>query len=99
MRSGPYAALGSDPAKIAGVVVPRGTLRRVLRLAKPYRARIAGFLTTIVLGALLALVPPLLFRQIIDDVLPTKDRSGLNVLAALVVVVALFLAALSFLVR
>src|SRR5262245_30451945 len=96
MRSGPYAALGSDPTKIAGIELPRGTMRRVLQLARPYRARIAGFLATIILGALLALLPPLLFRQIIDDVLPSKDRSQLNVLAVAVVGVALASAVLSF---
>ena len=55
------------------------------RFARPYRTLIAGFLATIVASALISLVPPLLFRQILDDAIPDEDRGLLHVLAALVV--------------
>jgi ATP-binding cassette subfamily B protein len=50
---------------------------------------LTGFLATIVLAAVLAVVPPFLFREIIDDALaPPADRSQLNLLASLVVAAA-----------
>ena len=67
----------------------RAVLRRVWRFARPYRRLIAGFLAIIVASALISLVPPLLFRQILDDAIPNQDRGLLHVLAALVVAAAL----------
>jgi ATP-binding cassette subfamily B protein len=95
MRMGPYHMLGSDPADIAGATIGRSVVRRVWAFARPYRMLIAGFLTTIVLAALINLVPPLLFRSIIDTAIPDKNRGLLNVLAALVVGAAMAEALLS----
>ena len=47
------------------------------------------FLATIVASALLALVPPLLFRAILDDAIPSDDRGRVTFLAALTVLAAL----------
>ena len=80
--------IGSDPVAVAGVKLSRTVLRRVWRFAGPYRPFIAGFLAVIVLSSLLSLVPPLLFREILDDAIPDADRRLLNVLAALVVAAA-----------
>ena len=96
MRMGPHMAMGSDPSAIAGATVRRGVLRRVMALARPYRTLLAGFLASIVLAALLALAPPLLFRSIIDDAIPDGDRAMLNLLAGLVVVAAVGDAVLAF---
>ena len=51
-------ALGSDPTAIAGARVQKGLVRRVWRFARAYRPMLVGFLATIVLAALLDLVPP-----------------------------------------
>jgi ATP-binding cassette subfamily B protein len=96
MRMGPHMAMGSDPSAIAGATVRRGVVRRVVALARPYRTMLVGFLVTIVLAALLALAPPLLFRSIIDDAIPEGDRAMLNLLAGLVVVAAVGDAVLAF---
>ena len=58
---------------------------RVWRFAKPYRGMVVGFLVTVVIEALLGLVPPLLFGRIIDDVIPNQDKGLLAVFAALIV--------------
>ena len=55
---------------------------RVWRFAKPYRGMVVGFLVTVVIEALLGLVPPLLFGRIIDDVIPNQDKGLLAVFAA-----------------
>ncbi len=44
-----------------------------------------GFLLAIVAGSLLALVPPLVFRSIIDNTLPDGDSAGLAMQAGFVV--------------
>jgi len=56
-------------------------LRRVGSYAAPYRGRILVMLGTIVAITLLALVPPLLFRDLIDHALPSHDAVRLNWLA------------------
>jgi len=96
MRMGPHLAMGSDPEAVRGASITPGVVRRVGRLARPYRPMLAGFLATIVAAAVIALAPPLLFRRIIDDAIPSGDRAGLHLLATLVVVAAVADAALAF---
>ena len=84
MRMPPHMALGADPHAIKGATVSKGIVRRVLVFARPYRLLLVGFLITIVLEALIALVPVLLFKQIID-IIPTGDRDRVTLLAGLVV--------------
>ena len=79
--------------------IDRRLARRVAAYARPQRRRLVGFVTTIVLGALLGLAPPFLFKAIIDDALPAKDRRQLTVLSLLVVVAAIASAGLSLLER
>ena len=85
----PHMALGSDREAIAGRHFDRGILRRAWRFARPYRRMIAGFLATIIVDALIALAPPLLFKAIIDDAIPQKNGSLVTWLAACTVFVAL----------
>ncbi len=96
MRMAPHMAMGSDPSAIEGASVRSGVLRRVVALARPYRSMLIAFLVTIVLAALVALAPPLLFRSIIDDAIPNGDRAQLNLLAGLVVAAAVGDALLAF---
>jgi ATP-binding cassette subfamily B protein len=85
MHMGPHMAMGSDPSAIKGATVSEGVVRRVARLARPYRWMLVGFVAVIVVEAVIALIPPLLFRSIIDTAIPDGNRGLLNVLAALVV--------------
>ncbi len=64
-------------------------LRGLLELLRPYRLRVAGMLTALVLGTAAALAPPLLARQAIDEGI-NKDDSHTLVL----VVIAFLMAAL-----
>jgi ATP-binding cassette subfamily B protein len=56
-------------------------LKRVLRYAWPYRGHMALILVAITITSLLGLVPPLLYRDLIDNVLPNRDYARLNLLA------------------
>src|SRR5918994_83417 len=56
-------------------------LRRVAGYGRPYLGLIGLILLTILVSPVLSLVPPLLFRQLIDVALPQRDFGLLNLLA------------------
>ena len=72
MRTSPMMvmhSMGRDPdAAKAGV--KKGTGRRVFAYTKPYRWMVLGFVSVIIVEAVLMLVPPLFFRRIIDVSIP-----------------------------
>ena len=55
-------------------------LRRVWSYAKPYRFKTIGLLITIFVITGLSLIPPLLYRDLIDNALPNKDVTRLILL-------------------
>lgn len=61
--------------------VSRQLLGRVLDYARPYWRSLALMLAAIAVTALIGLVPPLLYRDLIDNVLPNRDFARLNLLA------------------
>ncbi|HTP01879.1 MAG TPA: ABC transporter ATP-binding protein [Anaerolineales bacterium] len=61
--------------------VTRQLLARVLAYARPYMTQIIGMLVAILLTTGLSLVSPLIFRRMIDTVLPSKDLEQLVLLA------------------
>ena len=88
-----------DPDAVSDVTLDRALVRRVGHFARPYRTQLIGFVLMIAAGAGLALVPPLLFRNIIDDALPSGNTGKLTVLAVIVVVAALLGAVVQLLER
>ncbi len=95
----PHHAIGADPHALGGAQVSRGTVRRVLAFARPYRVLLVGFVVTILIGALLNLVPPLLFGRIIDSAIADSDSRELNILAGFIVAAAFLQALLGFVER
>ncbi len=79
----------NDKSAIEGMVVNKSSLRRVGRFARPYSSAISGFLGSIVVSALVALVPPLMFRSIVDRAIPAGDKKLIIVLTSILVVAAL----------
>jgi ATP-binding cassette subfamily B protein len=61
--------------------VSRALLRRVLTYAWPHRFGVLMVLVTIVAISLLELIPPLLYRDLIDNVLPQGNARRLNLVA------------------
>jgi ATP-binding cassette subfamily B protein len=59
----------------------RQLLKRILTYAWPHRWSVLIVLVTIVFIALLDLIPPLLYRDLIDNVLPQKNGTRLNMVA------------------
>jgi ATP-binding cassette subfamily B protein len=87
--------LPGDPSTVRGARVRRSSLIRAWTFAAPYRWEISAFLGSILGAALLGLVPPFLFRAILDDAIPDRDRSLITWLASLVVLAAVGDAALA----
>ncbi len=70
--------------------VTKGTARRMLGFARPYRSILAVFLVLVVFDAVIGVVNPLLFRSIINNGIPHDDKAliiGLALTAALLAVV------------
>lgn len=88
-----------DTDALAGIQLADGTFKRVWSFARPYRRTIVVFLLAILAAALLALVPPFVIRQILDEAIPNDDRDAIKVLAGIAVFAALADAGLSILQR
>jgi ATP-binding cassette, subfamily B, bacterial len=97
-HAGIWMMLHSDPDSVKDGV-DRRVLRRALHFARPYRWLIAAFVAIVVVEALLALVPPILFGRIIDDGIAEGDRQLVTALSLLVIGAALAEAALAFVER
>ena len=69
--------------------VTRELLLRVFSYARPYWRHIGGMLVMILLSTGLGLITPLIFRQLIDHVLPAKDIHQLTLLALALLAVPL----------
>src|SRR5512137_2488841 len=82
---GSYMRSDSKPPKVT-----RELLKRVLTYARPYQWQIIGMLVMILIGTGLSLLIPLIFRRMIDVVIPAGDLKGLAWLAlALLIIPAL----------
>jgi ATP-binding cassette subfamily B protein len=84
---------------VRGRRLNRETLRRVLTWIRPYRRMLGAFVTTVVVAAIVGVIPPLLVRNLIDNALPNKDRSLVAALAIAAVALAFAEAMLSLLMR
>jgi ATP-binding cassette subfamily B protein len=62
-------------------VVTRALLLRVAAYARPYTRKILGMLVLILVGVGLSLLAPLIFREMIDHVLPAGDLTRLALLS------------------
>src|SRR3954452_6163264 len=69
--------------------VNRRLILRVWRFTRNYRGRLFMFLLVITFGAVLGVLPPLIFKQIIDKAIPHHDRGQVTVLALFTVAAAL----------
>jgi ATP-binding cassette subfamily B protein len=85
----PHHMMPGDKGPLDGIKLADGTFRRVWVFARPYRRTISVFLAAIFVAALLALVPPFVVREIIDNAIPDNDRDAIKVLAAIAVFAAL----------
>src|SRR5437868_13564334 len=75
-----------EPERPAVPAVRRANLRRVVRLFKPYRGRLAALLALIVLSAGLGVIPAFLLRVVITAI-QAHDPTRIAYLAAGVIAI------------
>ena len=88
-----YRSLTRDPS-VKENKISRKTVARILSYARPYKALIALFLTTLVFASLLSVAQPLLFRRIIDQGITPGDASLVTWTAIFIAMLAIADAAL-----
>ncbi len=101
MRSGGATMMrrmSQDP-EMAKHRLTRGVGWRILRFARPYRRLIIVFVALIVVSAALAVTPPLLFKEIIDEGVLKGNRRLLIILASTVAGLAVVQAVLGLVQR
>ena len=74
-----YQSMTRDPTQARGV--SRTVVRRILGYARPYRGLVIAFLITLVIGSLLTVAQPLMFRQIVDNGISQGNSTVVTVLA------------------
>src|SRR5688572_25726141 len=84
---GRAAKLTPDEARRAKI--DRATLLRAWRFAHPYHGMIAALLGTMALSSIVAVLPPLVFKRLIDTALPAKDLGAVNLMVLMAVGLAL----------
>ncbi|MET1000901.1 MAG: ABC transporter ATP-binding protein [Acidimicrobiia bacterium] len=82
-----------------GKHVDRRVLRRVFTYVRPYRRPLIGFVVAVVGASIAAAIPPLLFRSLLDNAVPDKNRQLVAVLAIAAVALAFANAILSLVQR
>lgn len=70
--------------------IDRQLLRRVLGYARPYWRLVTIVLVTILITSILGLISPLLFRDLIDNVIPKRDFTRLNWVAVALIGLPIF---------
>ena len=76
-----------------------GTTGRVWRFAKPWRPLLGLYLGSVMVDAVIGVIPPLLVRALLDQAIPSRRGGLVNLLAAGMAAVAVASAALSLLQR
>ncbi len=79
--------------------IKKGTTRRILSFARPYRKILALFMGAVVLDAVVSAINPLILRALIDKGILGKNQGLVVDLALLVAALAIFDAGLSLLER
>ena len=88
---------GIDVEALKGVKLDRSVIRRVWAFVRPYHGKVYLYLAIIAASSALAVLPPLIFRRLIDVAIPAGDLGAINVLAGLALLVSLAGAGLALL--
>ncbi|MEV6286384.1 ABC transporter ATP-binding protein [Kribbella sp. NPDC051770] len=98
MRGGPGSWRRQD-ASVVNQKLAKGTVKRIVRFAKPFRWQITVFLLLVVVSAFLVIASPLLFKKIVDDGISKGNAGLVTGLALLVALLALVEAGLGLVQR
>src|SRR5262245_21703934 len=80
---------GEIPERVPDRAVRRANLRRVVRLFRPYRERLAVVLALIALSAGIGIISPFLLRDILDEAIPEQNTALLSALVGGMIAIAI----------
>ncbi len=86
-------------ASVVNQKLAKGTVKRIVRFARPFRWQITVFLVLVVLSAFLVIASPLLFKKIVDDGISKGNAGLVTGLALLVALLAIVEAGLGLVQR
>ncbi|MFN2488728.1 MAG: ABC transporter ATP-binding protein [Actinomycetota bacterium] len=86
-----------DHDKLQGAKLDRAVMRRVWDFVRPYHRRVYAYLVIIAVSSGVAVLPPLVFRRLIDVAIPAGDLGAINLLAGLALFLSLAAAGLTLL--
>ena len=89
----------SDSAAVRDAHVDRASLRRAWGFARPYWGKLIAYLLVIITTSVVAVVPPLVFKRLIDHSIPHHDLHEVTLLFGVAVFLALLQTGLSLLGR
>jgi ATP-binding cassette subfamily B protein len=90
--------LSSDQS-VKNAKLKPGTLKRIIKYAKPYKSRFALFFLALILDSLLTVATPLLLKRLIDQGVIPKNGALVTELALLVGLIAVAYAAVNIFIR
>ncbi|GAB3824352.1 ABC transporter ATP-binding protein [Kribbella italica] len=86
-------------ASVVNQKLAKGTVRRIVRFARPFRWQITVFLVLVVVSAFLVIASPLLLKKIVDDGISKGNAGLVTGLALLVALLAIVEAGLGLVQR
>ncbi|MDQ3766803.1 MAG: ABC transporter ATP-binding protein/permease [Actinomycetota bacterium] len=86
---------GRDLEKLKGAKLDRAVLLRVWRFVHRYHTQVYLYLAVVALSSAIAVLPPLVFRALIDDAIPSENLGAVTGLAAAALLLSLGSAGLS----
>ena len=84
---GGFPMMRHDRTKLEGVKLAKGTMRRILRFAAPYRWKITVFLITVVLSAAIGVATPVLAGDVINAITGEGGSASLVIRIAVIIAV------------
>ncbi|MBA2311676.1 MAG: ABC transporter ATP-binding protein [Actinobacteria bacterium] len=87
---------GIDLEKLQGAKLNRAVILRVWKFVHRYHKRVYAYLVIIAAASVLAVLPPLVFRELIDKAIPSGDYGSVAFLSALALALSLGGTGLSF---
>ncbi|MGH3267120.1 MAG: ABC transporter transmembrane domain-containing protein, partial [Trebonia sp.] len=91
-----FRSMGRRDGSVVGKKLPKGTWRRVLRFARPYRAELVIFLVLVTGAALIGVITPILAGHVVNDITGHAHVSVIVTVALEIAGLAVLAAVLSF---
>jgi len=88
---------GRDLEKLKGAKLDRAVMLRVWRFVRRYHTQVYLYLAVVAFSSAIAVLPPLVFRALIDDAIPSENLGAVTALAVVALLLSLASAALSLL--